>query len=204
MKINLYNLTHTLAHAAPLLGSAFAGPGGAAVGSILAAKFGGDASEPETLHALIQADPDAHLKLKQIELDHEVALQRLTLQAASHALETGIQDRLSARQRELDISKLPKGERDHTPAVLAYLLTLGAFVALAALFHCNLPEKNQMMVLGIVSSLITLWVGAVGYYHGSSMGSRLKDAGLMHHLHNPPDPLPARDTRSLARVGGAA
>lgn len=77
--------------------------------------------------------------------------------------------------------------RDRTPAILAYLLTLGVFVALGALFFCPLPKGNTPLVLGIVSSLTTVWVGAMGYYHGSSLSSGEKDAGLLHPLHDPAD-----------------
>lgn len=184
MKINLHHLTHTVARAAPLLGHALAGPSGAAIGQILAAKFGGDVNEPESLHALIQADPDAHLKLKQIELDHEVELQRLTLQAAGQALQETMQDRASARQREISTASVPRAQRDWTPAILAYCLTLIICGVLWALFHCDLPDKNQMVILGIVSSLITVWIGAMGYYHGSSMGARDKDPGWIQHWHH--------------------
>lgn len=66
--------------------------------------------------------------------------------------------------------------------MLAYLLTIGLFVALASLFYLPIPENNQEVILGIVTSLTTVWISAMGYYHGSSSGSRLKDLGMMQHL----------------------
>lgn len=181
--MNLHDLGHHIAQSAPLLGSALAGPGGAAVGSLIAAKFGGNVHAPDALHALITADPEAALKLKQMESDHELALQRLTLQAATDQLQAILNDRSSARQREVVLSSTPLAARDRTPAILAYGLTGGLFAALAFLFCGGVPEANESMILGILSSLTTVWVGAMAYYHGSSIGSREKEAGLIQHLH---------------------
>jgi hypothetical protein len=186
MKINLHDLTHTIARAAPLLGSAFAGPGGAAIGTLIAAKFGGDAKAPDALHALIQADPNASIKLKEIEAEHAVALQRLQLETASFMIQEKTQDAANARQREVLVSNTPLAARDRTPALLAYSVTAGLFTALGGLYCCTIPEGNQAIVLAISSSLTTVWIGAMGYYHGSSIGSRVKDASLLHHLHQGP------------------
>jgi hypothetical protein len=187
MKINLHTLTQSIAHVAPLLGNALAGPGGAAVGQVIAAKFGGDLNKPEALQQLIQKDPDATLKLKQIECDHEVELQRMTLQAVTQEQQIEASDRSSAREREIELAKLPKVERDQSLLFLAYAVTLGVFLGLAGLFFCAVPEGNQHVVFGLVSSMATVWIAVMGYFYGSSMGSRIKDAGLIHHLHNPLD-----------------
>lgn len=186
--MNLQALGHHIAQSAPLLGSALAGPGGAAVGSLIAAKFGGDVHAPDALHALIMADPEAALKLKQMESDHEVALQRLTLQAATDQVQAILNDRGSARQREVAVSSTPIAARDRTPAILAYGLMGGLFATLAFLFCGAVPEANASMILGIISSLTTVWVGAMAYYHGSSIGSREKEAGLIQHLHRTSQP----------------
>jgi hypothetical protein len=187
MKINFHTLTHSIAEVAPLLGNALAGPGGAAVGQVIAAKFGGDLSKPEALQHLIQKDPEANLKLKQIEFDHEVELQRMTLQAAIDEEQEEGSDRRSARQREIDITHVPKTDRDHSLLFLAYAVTVGVFLGLAGLFFCAVPEGNQHVVFALVSSMATVWIAVMSYFYGSSMGSRIKDAGLIHHLHNPPD-----------------
>lgn len=194
MKIQLSALAHSVAKAAPLLGSALGGPQGAAVGQLIAAKFGGRWEDAASLHNLIQNDPEAHIKLKQIELDHEVELQRLTLQAATQQLQSTLADRASARQREVTTASIPTAQRDRTPAVLAYLLTSGLFVVILALLWLPLPGENTQVIWGLVSSLATVWVGAMGYYHGSSLGASTRDTEFVHHLHYTPDfpegPLP--------------
>ncbi len=78
MSITFNDVGKFIAQSAPLLGGALAGPAGATIGSLIAAKFGGSSSQPEALHTLITADPQAALKLKELEFEHELALQQLT------------------------------------------------------------------------------------------------------------------------------
>lgn len=180
--MDITDLGRTVAKFAPLLGGALSGPCGATLGSIIASVFGTDASKPDRLQNIIITDPDAAVKLKQIESDHQLELQKMVIQAAQENLQNILSDRESARQREAAIDNTPFAARDKTPAILAYLLTLGVFIALASLFYLPIPQTNQEMILAIVTSLTTVWVGAMGYYHGSSSGSRLKDINLMKHL----------------------
>ena len=53
---------------APILGGALGGPAGAAVGAMIANQFGIDTPTPDNIMAAIKADPDAALKLREIEL----------------------------------------------------------------------------------------------------------------------------------------
>jgi hypothetical protein len=178
--MDLSDLGHTVAKYAPLLGGALSGPGGIAIGSILASVFGSDTNKPDKLQNLIITDPEAAIKLRQIESDHQLELRRMILQAAQMQQN----DRENARKREADVDNTPMMKRDHTPAILAYMLTLGVFVALASLFYFPVPISNQEVILGIVTSLTTVWVGAMGYYHGSSSGSRMKDVGVFKILNH--------------------
>lgn len=181
--MEITDLGRTVARFAPLLGGALSGPCGATLGSIIASVFGTDTSKPDRLQNLIITDPDAAVKLRQIEADHHLELQKIVIQAAQENLQNILADRESARQRESLVDHTPLVAREKTPAILAYLLTLGVFVALASLFYFPVPPANQEVILAIVTSLTTVWVGAMGYYHGSSAGSRLKDINMMKEAH---------------------
>jgi hypothetical protein len=181
--MDLSTLAQTIGKFAPLLGTVLAGPAGAAVGTLVAASLGGDINQPDALQNIIANDPAATTKLKQMEMDHQLELQRLLLQAAHDESTSLIADKDSARRREIAIDHSPLATRDKTPAFLAYLLTIGLFAALAFLFYFPIPTNNQEIIFGIVTSLTTVWISAMGYYHGSSSGSRFKDMSLMKHLH---------------------
>lgn len=170
MSFNFNDLGKLIAQSAPLLGGALAGPAGATIGSLIAAKFGGNSNQPDVLHALVNADPQAMIKLKELELEHELALQQLCLQAEKDEQQTLAADRASARQREVGVDQSPNEKHDKTPARLAYALTVGVLGALAWLLSLPIPDKNHEIIYALLSSLTTAWIGAMAYYHGSSAG----------------------------------
>lgn len=181
--MNFKELAQLVAKSAPLLGSVLAGPAGASIGALIAAKFGGDPNNPNQLVSQIIGDPQAALKLVQIQTTHELELQRMLITMAENQLkyeaeerEIAAQDRDSARMREVEVAA--HRPLDKTPAILAYILTLGTFLSLGYLFLASIPETNKELVIAIVSSLTAVWVAAMAYYHGSSAGSRHKDLVL--------------------------
>jgi hypothetical protein len=179
MSFSFNDLGKLIAQSAPLLGGALAGQAGATIGSLIAAKFGGNSAQPDALHALINADPQAAIKLKALECEHEIALQQLWLQAEKDEQQTLANDRDSARQREAEVDKTPAEQRDKTPARLAYALTAGILFGFVWLLVLPVPDKNHELLYALMSSLVTVWVAAMAYYHGSSAGSRSKDHKLM-------------------------
>lgn len=157
--MDLSDLGKTIAKFAPLLGTALAGPGGAAIGSIIAAKFGGSDSNPEALSTLIQADPDAAFKLKEIESENEIELAKIALQQA----QAEYQDRANARSREVSLS-------DSTTRVLAYILTIGLIVFILSLFYgsTNLAASEHDLAMFLAGILAKSFSDVTGYYFGSS------------------------------------
>ena len=66
---------------APLLGGALGGPGGAAIGSIVASLFGVD-NDPGAIYQAVQSDPQAAVKLRELELNHKERLEELQVERA--------------------------------------------------------------------------------------------------------------------------
>jgi len=81
------DLGNTVAKAAPLLGGAIAGPGGAAIGKLVASAFGVDADDPAAIKRAIENDPQAALKLREIETRHKERLEELALERHKADLE---------------------------------------------------------------------------------------------------------------------
>lgn len=74
-----------IAAAAPMLGTLIGGPAGTAVGSIIAAALG-SANDPAAVQEALKTNPDAAVKLRQIESDQATRLQELTVTAESNRL----------------------------------------------------------------------------------------------------------------------
>ncbi len=70
-----HDVAEKVAAAAPALGAALGGPGGAAVGGLVASVLGVEAT-PAAVQEAVDHDPQAALKLRRIEADLERALVR--------------------------------------------------------------------------------------------------------------------------------
>ena len=145
---------------APAIGTALGGPLGGMAVSALAKQFG-VADEVAAVTKAIQADPEAALKLKQLEHDKFTAI---------------LADKNSAREREMDIASsanAPLLNKIVTPA-LALGVTGLSFVLFAVLIFVEVkPEAKDILIyiLGVLSAAVTQ---ILSYYFGSSMGSKDK------------------------------
>lgn len=151
---------------APLLGGALFGPAGAAVGSIIAGKFGvsPDATPDQVLTA-INGDPDATLKLREIETTHVERLQALE----NERLRIETADVQSARSVHKD---------SWVPWVLTFTLVAMVSGIVAALLWVAIPEDNKEVVYLVVGQLIGAFSTAIAYWLGSSKSSASKDAHI--------------------------
>jgi energy-converting hydrogenase Eha subunit A len=153
-------LTELLKNVAPGLATVVAGPlGGAAVAAI--AKKLGVEDTVEAVTQAIQNDPDAALKLREIDLKE---------------IELANKDRDSARNREMAIST-----SEHAPTInkiVTPVLALGvvalSFILFAVLIFVEVKENAKdilIYILGVLSAAVTQ---ILSYYFGSSQGSKDK------------------------------
>lgn len=144
-----------IAVGAPLLGGALFGPAGAAVGSIIAGKFGvSPESTPEQVLAAINGDPDAALKLRKIETTHIERLQELE------------NERL--RIETADVQSARNVHQHHwMPSAITMVMCAMFGMIVGALFIWAIPGENKDIVVymagqvsGILTSCVTYWVGS--------------------------------------------
>ena len=146
-----------VASASPALGAALGGPAGAALGSLIASAFGADNS-PASVSAAVANDPDAAVKLREIELRHAEVIATLASQQYQAQL--------------LDVQQARTTHKDHwMPAALT--IALAAMVAgmVAALMLVDTPASNESVIYLIAGQLIGAFATAVAYWLGSSRGS---------------------------------
>lgn len=151
---------------APALATALGGPlAGTAVKQIADKVLGNpEASQAEVEAAMMSASPEMLVKLR--ELDQEFAAKMAAMGIELAKLE--VDDRKSARDRQVAM-------RDQTPTIIASVIVVGFVVVQAWLLNHEVPTNNREAVvraLGILDASLML---VLGYYFGSSLGSRLKD-----------------------------
>jgi hypothetical protein len=154
------DLLKLLGNVAPTLATVVAGPLGGAAVSAIAAKFGVE-DTVEAVTQAISADPDAALKLAQIDLE-KLKLEHANT-ADARAMNIRVQESTSA-------SWLAKNT--------AYTLDLGIVTATIFLawfaFMKGVPEANKELVYMALGSLITMCGTVLNFHRGSSQGSKDK------------------------------
>lgn len=73
------DLKSVIGKAAPIIGTALGGPAGALVGTLVSSALGTD-NTPLAVQAALQANPDAFLKLQQLEVSHTEFLANILAQ----------------------------------------------------------------------------------------------------------------------------
>ncbi|PMN68413.1 hypothetical protein [Enterovibrio norvegicus] len=158
--------------AAPLIGSVIGGPAGGAIGGLVASALGVE-NTPTAIEAELRTNPDALLKLKQLELDHAVELRRLTLEEAG----------LDLKRYQSEMADTQNARDKHKDHWMPSALAVGLCLMVAAMFGSlmfvdGIPERFDQVIMIIVGSVLTAFSTAVAYWLGSSKGSADKDKKL--------------------------
>ncbi|WP_120510963.1 hypothetical protein [Photobacterium salinisoli] len=161
-----------LAGSAPLVGSLLGGPAGGAVGTMVASALGVE-STPEAIEAALRTDPDALLKIRQLESDERVALRKLKLQETGLLLDfekAKLADTQNARQQH----------RDHwMPWALTLTLSVMVSGMFASLFFGNPPQDYAQVLIMIAGTVMGAFGTGVAFWLGSSQGSVTKSKQLV-------------------------
>lgn len=165
--------------AAPMIGTILGGPVGGAIGGVvalIASALGLKAGEvtPEKINSLLATDPQAAIRLAEIEATHKIDLQKLLIEAERIRLA----DVADARQREIRTTEAT-GKRDINLYVLAWLVVTLFFTLVGILIWATLPQEN----IGPVNQLFGAMAAGFGmvlqYFFGSSKGSADKNQYLV-------------------------
>lgn len=150
-----------IAAAAPVLGTLIGGPAGGAIGSLVASALGTQ-SDPAAVQMALKTDPDAAVKLRQIEADQKVRLQELVVTAANNQL---IADTASIASVNTSIQSEAKSDHWPTYTWRPFIgFTFGLYViSLAALplFHVQPVILTPDITLAIGGIL-----GIASYFRG--------------------------------------
>lgn len=160
-----------ISKAAPILGTLVGGPvGGAAVMAVkmIAGALGVEDS-PDAIEAELKANPEALLKLKELELNNKATLERLKTEQEKDRLT----DVSSARSRQTEHEKTT-GKSDANLYVLAWTVVFGFFGLMGLLCFRALPNESSSVVFMLFGALATGFGQVLQYFFGSSKSSAEK------------------------------
>jgi hypothetical protein len=154
------DLLNLLKGIAPTLATAVAGPLGGAAVSAIASRLG-VADTVEAVAEAIAGDPDAAVKLQELELEYA------KIDAA---------DRDSARKAHLAIATSP--DAHWLEKLVVPILALGTvglcFVLIGVLLFINIPDSQENIIIYALGFITSAAGQVLSYFFGSSQGSKDK------------------------------
>jgi len=154
---------------APLLGTALGGPLGGAAAAFLADKLGIESKTVEAVTEVLNSGKMTPDQIVSVKLA-EVEFKKFTEANKIDVIRIDAADRDSAR-------KMQTVTKSHVPAALTYLLTVGFFGVLGAMFkYPEMKESAPLMIM--LGSLGTAWTGACAFWFGTTNSSADKNQML--------------------------
>lgn len=183
-RIDWKSIGQKVADASPIIGGLLGGPAGAAVGGLLANKFG-TAADPEAVLNSLTADKEWAVKIREIEVEHEKYLAKLEHDLAVARLNAATADMTAAKETILAVNQTMQAESD-SEHWLQYswrpiwgLVSAAAFFVVCVLFcylaYLAIIEGDQealRMVPDLVSSFTMLFaipggiLGVASFWRG--------------------------------------
>lgn len=148
--------------AAPLAGTLLGGPVGGAIGGLVANVLGTDNS-PDAVSAALSANPDAMLKLKELQNTHAEKLQELAITAENNRLQAeAAQYAAEAADRDSARKMAAAKPNDNTQRNITYVLLLGAIAIVIAVFSGASKELLKDATASLtIGTVIGYWFNEV-------------------------------------------
>jgi hypothetical protein len=181
----------------PLLATALTGGAGGTVLSLVTDVLGIKHKDASALETELKNNPDAFIKLKELEQNHKEELQRLALEMARVNLQTEqayLNDKDSARNRELEITKAT-GRRYLNLYVLAWTVVAAFFILTAVLIYNPLQAEAVGYINQLFGAMATGFGLVLSYFFGSCRGSANKQAMMHQQAMNRMDKVPFNDAK---------
>ena len=176
------NIKEILGSSAPVLGALIGGPAGGAVGTLISKALGVD-NTPEAIEQALTNNPDAIVKLKELETSKELAILQAELENkridANSVIDNRkldnekdqmfLADKQSARARQVDSEKAT-GKQDIALYILACSIVVAFFASILALIFMTLDKQSGTyeLLLMLFGALTTKFGTVVDYFFGSS------------------------------------
>lgn len=176
------NIKELIGTSAPVIGTLLGGPAGGAVGGLISKVLGVD-NTPEAIELALMNNPDALLKIKELETSKELAILQAELE--HRRIDVGsvidnrkldnekdqmfLSDKQSARSRQTDSEKAT-GKVDVALYVIAGVIVVAFFVSILALIFITLDKQSGTyeLLLMLFGALTTKFGTVVDYFFGAS------------------------------------
>ena len=176
------NIKELIGTSAPVIGTLLGGQAGGAVGGLISKVLGVD-NTPEAIELALMNNPDALLKIKELETSKQLAILQAELEQKRIDVGSVIEnrkldnekdqmflsDKQSARSRQVDSEKAT-GKVDVALYVIAGVIVVAFFVSILALIFITLDKQSGTyeLLLMLFGALTTKFGTVVDYFFGAS------------------------------------
>lgn len=159
---------------APLLGGILGGPVGASAGTLISSVLGTKPT-PEAILQEIEQNPEALLKIKELELSHKQKLEELKIREMEIEQEKYSKAHDSYQKNNNMADKIAQLVINWNLPVIFILVVINVYIVYK--FEDNAPLISIVSnVIGIaIGKLFTERQAVINFFFGSSIGSKEKD-----------------------------
>ena len=179
MTLEWKDIADVVGKAAPMLGALIGGPGGIAVGALISSALGVGNTPSEVSQALL-TNPDAAIKLKEIESKRQVDLQTILMQAEGNRLSAD-----TAAIQAVNATMQAEAKSEHWlqwswRPLNGYALAIGSLSTVFAVLYLSyiavvMKDANALITIPTIVTSITMALGVPGAVCGVTAWFRGKE-----------------------------
>mgnify|MGYP000503883583 CR=1 FL=1 len=179
--MNWSDIGSIVGRAAPMVGTLLGGPAGAAVGALVASALNVP-NDPESVNAVLAGNPDALVRVQELQTNARVQLQQLAVTAENNRLQAeGALFAAEAADRDSARQLAAKQPNDIIRPAITIILLVGALSILVCIFTgVGLEALQKPVAASTISLLIGLWFSelkqTLGFYFGMTKESQKQSA----------------------------
>ena len=188
--MNWSDIGGIVGRAAPIVGTLLGGPAGAAVGALVANALNGS-NDPEAVNVALTGNPDAMVRIQELQMNAKVQLEQLAVSAESNRLQYEAQQ-YSAEAADRDSArKLAESQsRDLIRPTITLVMLSGTVVIIGAVFFGWNKEVITDPVASLtVGTVMGFWFGelkqVMGFWFGMTKDSQKQNAVITNFATQP-------------------
>lgn len=181
--MNWSDIGNIVGKAAPVVGTLLGGPAGAAVGAMVANALNVP-NDPEAVNSVLLGNPDALVKIQELQINAKVQLQQLAVTAAENELKYA-NAQYDAEAADRDSARKLAGQqpRDIIRPAITFIMLLGAlFIVVAIITGWAMEVITNTTAALTVGSVMSTWFmmtkEVMGFYFGMTRESQKQSAAI--------------------------
>jgi hypothetical protein len=181
--MNWSDIGRLIGVAAPTVGTLLGGPAGAAVGALVSSALG-VSNDPDAVSEALAANPDALVRIQELQTNAQVQLQQLVVTAEANRLQAeGAQYAAEAADRDSARNLAGQQSRDLIRPAITIIMLLGSlFIVVAMMTGWAMDVITNTTAALTVGSVMTTWFmmtkEVMGFWFGMTKESQKQNAAI--------------------------